>query len=292
LDFGCKKVLIGGAWRMLHFLVASLGYSRRRVVFHLPNQRQASWFIGIEAVFRHLGGIPLELLVDNASPLVLSHNVETGHVEFHPEFLDFCSAWGVAPKACRPYRARTKGKVENAVKYVKRNALAGRSFACETEVAPYLLVWSHRIDGLVHGTTHEVPMVRFDREERVALLPLPSRAPWNRKRREKRVVGFDGFVMVDTVRYAVPMEHVGRPATIEIDEEITVFIDEKEVICHPVCLERHRTIQHEGHWSGMATRPRTVIPEESTDVAKPETEDPLCRPLAEYEAHVSLRVAS
>ena len=49
----------------------------------------------------------------------------TGTVIFHPAYLAFCRDWDVQPRACAPYRARTKGKTEAGVKYVKRNALAG-----------------------------------------------------------------------------------------------------------------------------------------------------------------------
>ncbi len=72
--------------------------------------------------------------------------------------------------------ARSKGKVESGVKYVKRNALAGRRFASWDDLNAWLEQWSRTVADLrVHGTTHERPIDRFGRER---LVPLGSRPPY------------------------------------------------------------------------------------------------------------------
>ena len=67
------------------------------------------------------------MLGDNARALVRGRDRATGTVTSHPAYFAFCRDWDVQPRACAPYRARSKGKVESGVKYVKRNALAGRA---------------------------------------------------------------------------------------------------------------------------------------------------------------------
>ena len=64
------------------------------------------------------------MLLDNAKPLVNFHDAQTREVRFNDRFHAFCRYWDVLPKACAPYRARTKGKDERGVGYVKRNAIA------------------------------------------------------------------------------------------------------------------------------------------------------------------------
>ena len=92
-------------------------------------------------------------------------------------FLAFCRLHGATPKACRPFRARTKGKVESGVKYVKRNALAGMSFTSFEALQAHLEKWMRDVaDVRVHGTTHERPIDRFV-VEAPALLPLKLVAP-------------------------------------------------------------------------------------------------------------------
>jgi transposase len=84
-------------------------------------------------------------------------------VVWHPQFEDFARYYGFTPHACQPYRARTKGKVKNGVKYVKRNAMAGRRFTSWEDLNAWLERWSAKVaDTRIHGTTYERPADRFD----------------------------------------------------------------------------------------------------------------------------------
>lgn len=108
---------------------ATLSYSRRVFVKAFLGERTAEWLDGIAAAFRRFGGTTQVLLRDRARCLVASADRAIGAARFTPALLQFCRDWSVTPRACAPYRVRTKGKVESRVKYVKRNALAGRQFA-------------------------------------------------------------------------------------------------------------------------------------------------------------------
>ena len=77
---------------------------------------------------RHFGGVPEEVLVDNAKALVEKHDAATREVEFNDRFWRSRRTGAFRPRACAPYRARTKGKDERGVRYVKGNAIAGREF--------------------------------------------------------------------------------------------------------------------------------------------------------------------
>src|SRR5262245_30047216 len=112
----------------------------------------------------------------------------TATVVFTPAYLQFCRDWDVEPRACAPYRARTKGKTESGVKYVKRNGLAGREFESFAALEAHLAAWTRDADEREHGTTHEPPRVRYEREERHLLRPLPARPLPVRERRLSRKV--------------------------------------------------------------------------------------------------------
>lgn len=88
-----------------------------------------------------LGGVPLSCLYDNPRTITL------GRSAGHPRFEDFARYYGFTPRACQPYRARTKGKVESGVKYVKRNALAGRRFASWAALETWLEEWKALAEG-------------------------------------------------------------------------------------------------------------------------------------------------
>ena len=88
---------------------------------------------------------------------------------FNAELLAFARHWGFRPRACAPYRARTKGKDERGVGYVKRNAIAGRSFASFAALEAHLDAWMREVaDVRIHGTTGEAPVERFARDEAAA----------------------------------------------------------------------------------------------------------------------------
>ena len=164
IDFGERWVAIGDEQVRVYLFVATLGHSRRVYARAFRHERQSAWFEGLEGAFRHFGGLPKEVLLDNAKALVEHHDPATREVVFNARLHAFARYWDVRPVACAPYRARTKGKDERGVGYVKRNAIAGRGFASWAALEAHLAWWMREVaDQRVHGTTGEVPMVRFER---------------------------------------------------------------------------------------------------------------------------------
>jgi len=78
IDFGSTGVTIGEEVQRIHLFVATLGYSRRCYVGVFLHERQSAWLQGLEDTFRHFGGVPHELLLDNAKALVDDHTVRPG----------------------------------------------------------------------------------------------------------------------------------------------------------------------------------------------------------------------
>jgi transposase len=118
IDFGELRVPVGGESVRVFLFVATLGYSRRPFVRAFRYERQSAWLDGLEGAFRHFGGVTAEVLVDNARALVTQHDAVTREVRFNERFLTFARYWGFRPRACAPFRARTKGKDERGVGYV------------------------------------------------------------------------------------------------------------------------------------------------------------------------------
>jgi transposase len=102
------------------------------------------------------------VLLDNDRGLVARHDRVTREVEFNARLHAFAKHWGFRPHACAPYRARTKGKDERGVGYVKKNAIAGRRFESWSALEAHLECWMRDVaDQRVHGTTGETPIERF-----------------------------------------------------------------------------------------------------------------------------------
>ena len=252
IDFGQKRVQIGGAWVRVFLLVAVLSYSRRLFVKAFLNERQDDWREGIAAALTHFGGVPRTLLGDNARALVVGRDRATSTAIFHPAYLAFCRDWDVQPRACAPYRARTKGKTEAGVKYAKRNGLADQAFDSFAALETHLAAWMVTADQRTHGTTHEAPRLRFDRDERHALRPLPARALPRREQRLRRRVAHDAFVDVDTVRYSVPHRLVQDHVEVIINAQIVRIVHGSTVVAtHARSLEPFDRVIDPTHFVGL-----------------------------------------
>lgn len=248
IDFGEKWLEIGRVPQKRFVFVGTLGYSRREYAEITFGLRQRDWILGIEHAFHYFGGVPEELLVDNAKPLVLAHP-RSGKVQFHPEFLAFCQHWGVRPKACQPYRARTKGKVESGVGYVKGNALGGLTFESDLALDLHLAKWLREVaDVRVHGTTFEKPIERFEAGERMALRPIGNHPSYLKSRWEERKVASDFRIDIDTNRYSVPPGLVGEMVDVLIEQDlIQVHFQDRIVAEHSVAAGRHQVVEDPGH---------------------------------------------
>lgn len=285
IDFGEKKVRIAGKLVRVYLLVAVLSHSRRMFAKAFLNQRGDDWREGIAEAFTHFGGVPLEVLGDNAKALVIENNRQAGTVRFHPAYVDFCQHWDVQPKACGPYRARTKGKTESGVKYVKRNALAGREFEAFSALEMHLSEWIRNADERIHGTTHEKPSERFERDEKSALRALPARPPPRRQQLLRRRVANDSLVDVDTVRYSVPHTLIREHVEVLLgDDEVSIFHGATRVATHRRSNEPHSRVVDPSHWKGLWRPTPAPTPETSPLQA-------LGRSLSEYAEVIERGVA-
>lgn len=282
IDFGQVRVMIGGEPVRAYLFVATLGYSRRGFVCALHHERQSAWFIGIEAAFAHFGGRVRTLLVDNAKPLVNEHDVATRRVHFNPRFEAFCKHWDVRARACAPFRARTKGKTENGVGYVKKNAIAGHEFDSWAALEAHLWRWQREVaDVRIHGTTGEAPSARFEgeREHLRSIEGIPS---FLQVRELVRRVNAEGCIELDTNAYSVPWRLIGEQVSVVVsDSTVAVRHAGQQVAMHPqLAGARGRQIDP-AHLMG-AVRGGELCPPPVAEMPVPA----LLRPLAEYDALV------
>jgi transposase len=285
VDFGQRKLWIGDGYTAAHLFVFTLGYSRRTYAWATPHERLTALLEGHERAFRHFGGVPAQVVLDNARVAVLHHGRDA--VVVHPVYADFAGYYGFRPWAHAPYRPQTKGKVESGVKYVKRNALVGKRFGSWAQLNGWLLEWATTIaDTRVHGTTHQIPLARFAAEQ---LTPLAGRPPYRHERVRHRVVPRDALVAIDGSRYSVPVRYVGATVTIrELASGYQICLDDQPIASHPR-LGRHRVAMEPAHYAGLL-RPggRSALPPAPPrwDPGYPAAADVEVRDLATYAALV------
>lgn len=288
IDFGSVRIWIGADVQKVHLFVGTLGYSRRTYVAAFLHERQSAWLQGLEGAFRHFGGLTRELLLDNAKALVEEHDAQTREVRFNDRFHAFCRYWDVLPRACAPYRARTKGKDERGVGYVKRNAIAGHRFDSFEDLHGHLVQWMRNVaDVRIHGTTGEPPIARFEREERTALRPLAAKAPFLQVRELTRRVHSDACVELDTNRYSVPWRLIGESVTVSVaDGQVRIHYAGNEVASHAQSELRRQTLIERTHLAGIVGAHLvgvTWLPTKMVPPAPLAAAPELLRPLQEYE---------
>ena len=164
-------------WGIRYALVVVLGHSRLLWVQFFPRQDLRTLLAGLEACFTAWGGVPRELLFDQMrSVLTRDDRLAGGGLTHNLEFLRFCRHYDTKIRVCRPYRAKTKGKVERPIRYLRESFLYGRTFLGDADLNAEARHWLATVaNARVHGTTREVPAARFAAEEQATLQPLPLR---------------------------------------------------------------------------------------------------------------------
>lgn len=175
VDFAHFRLPWGQRWA----LVVVLGYSRLLWVRFFARQDMRTLFDGLEQAFAFFGGVPKEVLFDQMRAVILAdHRFEGGGLIENPELSRFAHHWQFRPRACRPYRAKTKGKVERPIRYVRESFFYGRTFISDGDLDEQLQAWLRDVANVrCHRTTQERPIDRFNREER-ALLGALARRPY------------------------------------------------------------------------------------------------------------------
>ena len=170
VDFGTFRL----PWGRRHALVIVLGYSRLLWLRFYPRQTMPILMDALESAFACFGGVPEELLFDQMRAVVLSDERGAGGgLVLNAEFLRFAAHWRFVPRSCRPYRARTKGKVERPIRYIRESFFYGREFANDDDLNEQAAGWLEATANVRrHATTGERPVDRFERDERALLQPL------------------------------------------------------------------------------------------------------------------------
>ncbi len=192
----------------VYVFVIVLGYSRQLYIHFTTSMKIPTLVDCHQKAFEHFQGIPQTILYDNMS------QVRTGPGRLNAQFGDFASHYGFEVKTHRPYRPRTKGKVERMVDYVKNNFLNGKDFAGLDDLNSQAIQWLSTVANVrIHSTSGEKPHDLW-LQEKDQLISLSQVRPYIPVVRADRKVASDTFVSFENNRYSVPPKFIGK--TIEI----------------------------------------------------------------------------
>ena len=166
----------------LKAFVATLGFSRATFIRFTEREDSETLLSCLRQAFQVFGGVTAEVLFDNATTVVVERDAYgPGNHRWHAGLKELADEYGFRPRLCRPYRARTKGKVERFNGYLKGSfvtplaatlksaGLVLDASTANSQVGRWIEEVAHQ---RVHGTTGEKPAVRLELE-RLSLLSLP-----------------------------------------------------------------------------------------------------------------------
>jgi transposase len=240
-----------GRRRKLYAFVMTLGWSRA-MYLEFTLSADAAWWLRCHVhAFEYFGGAPQEVLHDNLKTAVLERDGE-GRIHWNPRYLDFAAYYGFAPRACQPYRAQTKGKVEAGVKYVRGNFWPGLKFLDLVDLNRQAREWLDLVaNRRVHGTTGEVPFARLPLEPLQSLLGKPvydtGLIVFRRSTR-------DCFVSFDGNDYSVPAVYARQTLQLKVSEDgqLLVLNAQNEVVAeHRVVPGHHQRIAVPAHYANI-----------------------------------------
>lgn len=248
VDWGhLGEIEAGGQTRKLWGFVFTLGHSRAMMAAAATDQKLPTLLRMHEEAFRQLGGVPREILYDRMKTVVEGTD-ERGETEWNKTFQDFARYWGFTPRACKPYRAQTKGKVESGVKYVRRNFLCGRSARDLDDFNLQLQGWVwETANRRVHGTTGQVVFESWT-SEKARLASAKERPPYPLADDEPRKVSHDAFVAWRSNRYSVPWQDAGAEVSLrELAGKLEVWRGPEQIAVHELVDGRHQVVRQNQH---------------------------------------------
>lgn len=264
--------IIDGEEIQLYAFIMILSYSRKRYIEFTTDMKQDTLIKCHLNAFSYFNGVPQQILYDNMRTVVTKHSIQ--QIRFNKRFEDFLNYYDVTAKACKPYRAQTKGKVERAIDYLRNNFLTRKLPNDLTALNESLHKW---LNDIVHTkknqTTQQTPHERFIQEQ--AFLkpwnhkPLYSLSSW-----QQREVSKDCLISFEGNQYSVPYRYVGQTVKLRIEDEKLQIYDGIECIAtHSLSKKKHQMVQQTSHYAGLPGTKKEQKTTDSNGLATPKSVD-------------------
>ncbi len=241
-----------------------LASSRKKAVCFSLKEDADAIYEAIQELFDDLGGVTLELLIDNPKALVIKNNPKSEEeIKYNPYALLLARHLGCELNACPCYWPRKKGKIESPFKYIEEQFIKGNSFASMEELnrrgKEFINGWCNE----VHSTTKRIPNEFYEREERMMLQPLPK-TRFYKKKPVPRKVSPDSMVSIAANKYSVPVKYVEKTVQVRIIYGFRIQIYDKNgalILKREVEAGKGHNLREPEHYEAIAKTVPTSIPQ-------------------------------
>lgn len=233
-----------GKVKPLYVFAYVLGFSRFCYVEFTESMQQEILVNCHKNAFDYCNGVPSQILYDNMKQVRLGPN------KLNPVMVDFSKYYGFSIKTCKPYRPRTKGKVERLINYFKGNFLPGKSFTSLADANTQAKEWMSNVaNNRLHSTTGVRPCELLAKE---TLLNHSAIKTFNLIRCVERKVSVEAFVNFQGNKYSTPPEEVSKIVSVEhLGEKIKIYSKDRLIVEHPYTSEKGKTIAKDEHIAQM-----------------------------------------
>jgi transposase len=219
-----------------------LAFSRMMFIRFTTSMKMGPLIECHQRAFEFFGGVTATVLYDNMK------QVRLGPDRLNEQLLDFANHYGFVPKTHKPYRPRTKGKVERPMDYIKDNFLAGREFSDIDHLNAHSLHWlGHTANVRIHGTTQKRPIDLFD-QEKPTLAPITEVAPYRFVDPVARVVSYESMIRFHGSRYSVPPQYAGQSVQVAAEGgQVLVRVGDTVIAEHHEAPQPGRCVVQKDH---------------------------------------------
>ena len=263
-DWSEYEVEVGLRIRTVYCFSMILAASRKKAICFSLREDADAIYEAIQELFEDLGGVTLELLIDNPKALVIENNPKSEEeIRYNPHALLLAKHLGVELNACPCYWPRKKGKVERPFNYIEEQFIKGNTFATMEELNRRGKTFINEWCDEVHGTTGRIPNDHYLLEEKAMLQPLPKKR-YYMKQMKPRKVSPDSLVSINANKYSVPVKYVDKTVFFRISYgfRIEIFDKNGELILRKEAEDgKHKTVMEPEHYEEIANKVPTSIPQ-------------------------------
>src|SRR5262249_29845218 len=247
VDWGSfGSVPVGQTQRRLSFFVMVLCYSRMLYVEFTVSQTMEHFLACHQHAFEFFGGVPHKVMVDHLKSAVLQRVLGEAPV-FNPKYLDFATHHGFTIAPCNVGKGNEKGRVENAVGYVKKNVLAGLESPDFGALNPAARQWLDTVaNERVHSETKTKPTTLWPKE-RPSLRPLPLH-PFDIATVSQVRASRQFRITLDTNRYSLPAHYAGQALTLKTyPDRLCLYHKDTLIARHARRYDRFQDVEDPDH---------------------------------------------
>lgn len=288
VDWGEFKLLKDdGTFVKVHAFIMIMSHSRKQYVEFTENERIDTLIGCHERAFAFFGGVPETILYDNMKTVV-KHSHQTGTNQWNDQFLSFARHHDFNPLRCRPYRPRTKGKVENGVKYLRRNFWPRiKTLSSLADLNEAVTFWLDTVCNVrLHQTIREIPAEAFLRE---TLKPVNPEAFLLYDLQYRKVMN-DCTISYKANFYSVPYRFVGKRVRIRDLNNGHLEIYDETGICiasHVKLSGKHHFQRNKKHFEGLTTWSQKKVAATAPILSHKQPPKVYQRPLKVYESLIN-----